>query len=122
MHTHILTTPRVPSGDISSVKVLGQRIVILNSLQACIDLFEKRSSIYSDRPSLVMAGELMGWDHLLPLCHYGDLFRDFRRLLFQFMGGPKQMARFHGLEEKETHQFLRRLLQSPDKVREHIRT
>ena len=29
---------------------MGQPVVILNSAQAAIDLLDKRSSIYSDRP------------------------------------------------------------------------
>lgn len=45
-------------GDVSSVNLLGQPMVILNSAKAAVDLLERRSEIYSDRPSLVMAGEL----------------------------------------------------------------
>jgi hypothetical protein len=38
--------------------VFGQCIVIINTHKAAVDLFEKGSTIYSDRPRLVMAGEL----------------------------------------------------------------
>jgi hypothetical protein len=38
--------------------VLGQGLVFLNSPEAAVDLLDKRGSIYSDKPSLVMAGEL----------------------------------------------------------------
>jgi hypothetical protein len=37
------------TGDILSVKILGQVIVILNSPKAAKDLLEKRGNIYSDR-------------------------------------------------------------------------
>jgi hypothetical protein len=37
------------TGDIMSVKILGQVIVILNSPKAAKDLLEKRGHIYSDR-------------------------------------------------------------------------
>lgn len=33
---------------------MGQHVIILNSLKAVTDLFEKRSHIYSDRPILPM--------------------------------------------------------------------
>lgn len=33
-------------------------MIILNSREAAIELLEKRSTSYSDRPKLVMAGEL----------------------------------------------------------------
>ena len=44
-------------GDVVSVTTLGQRVVILNSLQAATDLLEKRSSIYSDRPRFTLVAE-----------------------------------------------------------------
>ena len=46
------------AGPVSSVTVLGKTIVILNTLRACTDLLEKRSSIYSGRPVLPFAGEM----------------------------------------------------------------
>jgi hypothetical protein len=41
-------------GDVVSLKVPGQRLVILNSAQAAEDLLEKRSAIYSGRPELTV--------------------------------------------------------------------
>lgn len=35
-------------------------IIILNSLDDTIELFDKRSAIYSDRPRLVFGGEMFG--------------------------------------------------------------
>ena len=40
------------------LNVLGQHFVILNSLKVTTDLFEKRSSNYSDRPQTTMLMEL----------------------------------------------------------------
>jgi hypothetical protein len=36
--------------DVLHVNFIGQHVVILNSAQAAIDLLDKRSNIYSDRP------------------------------------------------------------------------
>ena len=41
-------------GDIVYTYAMGQHIIILNSLKAVTDLFDKRSQIYSDRPILPM--------------------------------------------------------------------
>ena len=46
------------TGDVVHIKILGQPMVILNSLQASRDLLDKRSSIYSDRPRFVLLAEL----------------------------------------------------------------
>jgi hypothetical protein len=40
---------RKDTGDIVSVQMLGQVIIILNSPKAAKDLLEKRGNIYSDR-------------------------------------------------------------------------
>jgi hypothetical protein len=40
------------------LNVLGQHFVILNSLEVITDLFEKRSSNYSDRKQMTMINEL----------------------------------------------------------------
>ena len=40
------------------LNVLGMHIIVINSQKIAIDLMEKRSKIYSDRPYLAMAGEL----------------------------------------------------------------
>ena len=45
-------------GPISSVTVFGQTLVILNDLKAAMDLFETRSNIYSNRPTLTFGGEM----------------------------------------------------------------
>lgn len=40
------------------VHVFGQGLLFVNSYEAAFDLMEKKGSIYSDKPHLVMAGEL----------------------------------------------------------------
>jgi hypothetical protein len=40
------------------LEILGSPIVILNSYNAIVDLLEKRSDIYSDRPVGIMANIL----------------------------------------------------------------
>lgn len=45
-------------GDVVYLHVFGQGLLFLNTYDAAIDLLEKKGSIYSDKPALVMAGEL----------------------------------------------------------------
>jgi hypothetical protein len=42
-------------GDIVHVRALGNHIIILNTVQAVMDLFDRRSSKYSYRPQTVMS-------------------------------------------------------------------
>jgi hypothetical protein len=52
---HPLTTQ---VGDVVYVHVCGQGLVFLNSSEVAFDLLDKRGSVYSDKPYLVMTGEL----------------------------------------------------------------
>lgn len=45
-------------GDVMYFSAMGQPIVILNSWKSAHELLALRSSIYSGRPKLQMAGEL----------------------------------------------------------------
>lgn len=47
-----------PQGDVAYFSALGSHIIVLNSYDAAFDLLSRRSAIYSDRPTLPMAGEL----------------------------------------------------------------
>ncbi|KAG5721459.1 O-methylsterigmatocystin oxidoreductase [Termitomyces sp. T112] len=108
-------------GDICSVTVLGQTIVILNSVKIAIEILEKKGSIYSDRPVLQMAGNLIGWRKGLGLMSYGDRFRRFRRLFHDIIGSKTSIQQFYYIEHVETHQFLRRVLANPVDLAHHIR-
>ena len=100
---------------------MGQPVVILNSAKHAIALLDKRSNIYSDRPTLTMSGELVGWNRSLALAPYGERFREYRKFAAKFFGGHVQIKKHWRLEEYETTRFLKRLLKDPDHVQAHIR-
>ena len=45
-------------GEIVHAKVLNKHVIILNTLEAVNEIFEKRSANYSDRPRMPMVKEL----------------------------------------------------------------
>ncbi|TFK33963.1 cytochrome P450 [Crucibulum laeve] len=93
--------------DILHLDVAGTSIIVLDRYEAAWELFEKRSSIYSGRPSMPMVTELMGWDFNTGFMQYGA--REHRRLLHRaFNPGAIPAFRPHAL--KATHGLLRRLL------------
>jgi len=51
-------------GDLIYLEAFHQRVLVLGSLEAANDLLAKKSAIYSDRPGLVMLGELIGLDQV----------------------------------------------------------
>lgn len=108
-------------GDICSVTVMGQPIVVLNSRRVVCEILDKKSSIYSDRPVLQMGGELVGWKNTLVLLPYGDRFRRYRRLFHSLVGSHATIKSFLPMEEMETRRFLQRVLAKPEDLQTHIR-
>ncbi|KAF9225697.1 cytochrome P450 [Gyrodon lividus] len=69
-------------GDIIYSQLLDQETIILNSQSDVIELFEKRSQIYSDRPFIATL-EPFGWGRNLAFVPYGDHWRLSRRIFHQ---------------------------------------
>ncbi|KAJ7148774.1 cytochrome P450 [Mycena crocata] len=107
-------------GDVVHVHIVGQGLVFLNSPEATMDLLDKKGSIYGDKPSLVMAGELCGCDNMVAFTRYGDTSKRQRRLLNQAFG-VQVIPSYHPLIETETHSFIRRLIADPGNYVDHTR-
>ncbi|KAG8821039.1 hypothetical protein FRC19_008296 [Serendipita sp. 401] len=107
-------------GEIFRLKMLHRTFVIISSRKVATELLEKRSMIYSDRPRLVMAGELMGWDKGVTLISSGDRHRKYRRYLHGTLGATATQQ-FWDLQERSARDLLRSLLDSPDQFLLHIR-
>ncbi|EEB97644.1 hypothetical protein MPER_02998, partial [Moniliophthora perniciosa FA553] len=71
--------------DILSINVFGSPMIILNSPQLASDLLEKRSSVYSSRPTgfAVMLTELIGWKNIFIFKPYGKEVTESRKLVYQ---------------------------------------
>jgi len=99
-------------GDVVHVHVVGQGLVFLSSPEATMDLLDKKGSIYGDKPSLVMAGELCGCENMVAFTRYGDVCKRQRKLINQAFGVPV-IPSYHPLIETETHSFILRLVADP---------
>ncbi|KAL4936814.1 hypothetical protein BDV06DRAFT_233009 [Aspergillus oleicola] len=109
-------------GPISSLTVFGQTIVILNDSRIAFDLLEKRSNIYSSRPRMIFAGEMVGWEHILAMQPYSDRFRAYRKAIHRVLGTKNSIAQFDYLQDMEVRRFLLRVLEKPRDLVKHIRT
>ncbi|KAJ7124129.1 hypothetical protein C8R43DRAFT_1135708 [Mycena crocata] len=70
-----LEMSRKYDSDIISVNLMGDTIVVLNSLKACQDLLDVKSSIYSDRPPFRKLNDLMGFDWHFGFMPYGPVWK-----------------------------------------------
>ncbi|KAF8510633.1 cytochrome P450 [Gautieria morchelliformis] len=106
-------------GDLVYIKVLRHPIVIVNSLAVAHDLFEKRSSVYSDRYEFPMMSDLMGFDWAFGAMRYGDKWRRHSKMFYQNFHLAAVTA-YTSIQEKRTKELLYRLHKSPDNFLQHI--
>ncbi|KAF8629505.1 hypothetical protein AX17_005631 [Amanita inopinata Kibby_2008] len=107
-------------GDVVYLHVFGQGLVFLNSPEAAVDLLDKRGSIYSDKPQLVMVGELCGCKNMVAFTSYGDQSKRQRKIMHRALGLPV-IPSYYPLVVTETHALLRRLIADPLGYQKHAR-
>ncbi|KAF9225799.1 cytochrome P450 [Gyrodon lividus] len=101
--------PSDKSSDIISIRVLGRRIVVLNSSKHAIELLEKRSVKSSNRPNFVLAGEMIGWKNTLVISQYGDRFKEFRKRVHRVIGTRSILETYYHHVERQGYRILKRL-------------
>ncbi|KAJ7239357.1 cytochrome P450 oxidoreductase [Mycena rebaudengoi] len=109
-------------GLISYATILGKEIVILNTLEACRDLLEKRSSIYSGRPATNLLCLSVGWVQQLIFAPYGKHFRTMRKLAHSHLGTKASAAAYHEVQETEVRYLISRIHDNPDDLMKEVRS
>lgn len=57
----------ISTGEIVHISAAGIPMIFLNDLKAYNDLLHNRGDIYSDKPRMVMTGELCGAEYMVRL-------------------------------------------------------
>ncbi|KAI5360195.1 putative cytochrome P450 [Septoria linicola] len=109
-------------GPLSSLTVLGQTIIIINSADMAIELFEKRAALHSSRPAMTFAGTMCGWDLLMVFQGRPERLRQYRKQFHAIIGTSTALSKFVPLQEVEVSRFLLRVLEQPDQLLQHVRT
>ncbi|KAF7973627.1 hypothetical protein HWV62_14814 [Athelia sp. TMB] len=99
-------------GSVCYLHLFGQGIVFLSTPEAVLELLDKRGDIYSDRPPMVMAGDLCGCKDMVAFAPYGDQSKRQRKYMHQALG-PASIREYQPLITLETASFLNRLLDNP---------
>ncbi|KAF5354109.1 hypothetical protein D9756_007313 [Leucocoprinus leucothites] len=106
-------------GDMVYMNVLGQGFLVLGSSKRTYDLFEKRSSNYSDRAQVPMM-DLMGYDYNVGLFPYGPWWRYHRRIFHDFLH-PNIVGSHEPTQTAASRTLLRNILRSPEDFLDLIR-
>ncbi|KAF9066358.1 cytochrome P450, partial [Rhodocollybia butyracea] len=106
-------------GPICSFHVGRQPVVVLSSSQLAGDLLEKRGDIYSSRPRLIMANDILGGGLRGVTSPYGDYWRRWRKLQHAGMSARATLA-YREHQTLESTVLLRDLLRHPNGYRDII--
>ncbi|RPD63476.1 cytochrome P450 [Lentinus tigrinus ALCF2SS1-6] len=104
--------------DVIYLNLAGTPVIVVNSAQAAHELFEKKSSLYSDSSSLTH--HRVGCDWHFVFMGYGESWRERRRVFHQYFH-PNATKNYRPRELKVARELLRRLLESPDDFMVHLR-
>ncbi|KAH0826412.1 cytochrome P450 [Lanmaoa asiatica] len=106
-------------GDLVYVEALGNRILIVNTLEAVSDLFESRHAIYSDRPGFTMVGELMRLNKSMPLLQYGEEWKRQRKFTHMALS-PEAVKKYDSVGDFAA-KYIDTLLENPDDFERQLR-
>ena len=102
------------------IHVLGQGLVFLNTHEVAVDLMDRRGNVYSDKPHLVMAGELCGCENMVAFTRYGDKSRRQRKLMTHALG-TAAVRTYRPLLEIESLSLVKRILSEPKDYLDFVR-
>lgn len=95
-------------GPLVHLKMIQTPFIIISSAQIVVDLLDKRSAIYSDRPTSVM-DELADWDWNFAFMCYGTRWRKIRKCFHQHFN-QIAIAKYRDVQTREVHAFLQRAM------------
>ncbi|VDC01480.1 unnamed protein product [Peniophora sp. CBMAI 1063] len=107
-------------GDIFTLNVLGQPMIVINSYAIAADLLDRRANKFSDRPLNIVGCEIMSDGLMLAFSRYGERWRRMRKAAHEAVN--KVPA--HGLDEHlevEALVLARSWLQDPSAWDYHLR-
>lgn len=103
------------------MSAVNQSVIILNDPSYAVDMLDKKSRIYSDRPTLMLSGRLIGWEEIPGLVPMGEQWSEYRKMFARFMGTKAKVEGFGELLEDETKAYLRNILDVREEWVEHSR-
>ncbi|KAF9531183.1 cytochrome P450 [Crepidotus variabilis] len=108
---------RMYNSDILHACAFGRHLIVINNRDIAEDLFERRASLYNDRPWVAIL-PLLGWEFNISFLAYGETWRQHRRVCQQYFH-PEAAMQYYPIQLERTRQFLNSMLQTPEKAFDH---
>ncbi|TFK97041.1 cytochrome P450 [Pterulicium gracile] len=97
----------------------GQSFLVINDLATAQEIFERRSTKYSDRSDMVMTFDLMEMTWNFGFKRYGDEWRE-QRKMFSIAHHPNAVHQHYEVQTRACGELIRALLHTPDEFEDHI--
>lgn len=107
-------------GDMYSVTLGNQQLVVLNSPRAVKDLLDLRSNNYSSRPDMYVGQTLISGGYRLVLMQYNNGWRHARKMIHHLLN-IKTAVNYIPFQELELRQMLHDMVMKPEKYHDHVR-
>ncbi|KIJ05219.1 hypothetical protein PAXINDRAFT_93744, partial [Paxillus involutus ATCC 200175] len=107
-------------GEVLYARLLGQEVVVLNSQSDAVELLEKRSQIYSDRP-VIATVEPYGLECAFGFARYGDHWRLCQRIFHQTFRANSAIT-FRPMQIRRARQMIVNMIDEPDQYTLHYLT
>ncbi|KAF5366421.1 hypothetical protein D9758_009789 [Tetrapyrgos nigripes] len=101
------------------MSVFDTTVVVINSYERAVEMLDKKGTVYSDRPYVPMAMELIEMRDSMGFLPYDKTFKSSRRLFHQELGSSSAVRGFFPAEEHLARRFLKRVLNSPEELLDH---
>ncbi|KAF5343051.1 hypothetical protein D9758_011135 [Tetrapyrgos nigripes] len=106
-------------GPIFHLNMAGQPVIVLNSNEAALELLERRSHIYSDRPRLIMTGEIMSQNLVVGFQRFGEQWKRFRKAAHAGINIRAAEA-YYGIMERESALLVQEFHRDPKSWDDHL--
>ncbi|KIJ11836.1 hypothetical protein PAXINDRAFT_171580 [Paxillus involutus ATCC 200175] len=107
-------------GDVLYARLLDQEFVVLNSQSDAVELLERRSQIYSDRPFIATI-EPYGFGFIFVFQGYDDHWGLCRRIVHQTFR-PDTALTFRPMQLRKARQMIMNMIDDPDRYASHYST
>ncbi|KIK82097.1 hypothetical protein PAXRUDRAFT_728978 [Paxillus rubicundulus Ve08.2h10] len=104
-------------GDVFYARLLDQEVILLNSQDDAVELLEKRSQIYSDRP-VIATIEPYGFSFVFAFRGYDDYWRLGRRIFHQTFRADTVLA-FRPMQLRRARQMVMNVIDNPAQYASH---
>ncbi|KAG6809055.1 hypothetical protein H0H92_001766 [Tricholoma furcatifolium] len=101
------------TGDVTHLKVLNKYLVVLNSVQAAVDLLEKRGNNYRDRPHLPI-WEILGLGGIFSFLDAESENYRFQRKTFEQYFSKGRNKEYREIQIREARNLAKNLLVTPE--------